>query len=110
MIKNWKSTLIGAGLAAADVVLQLLQNADMTDWKMWLRPILFAALGYVVADARKSVQAIALLLACSFMFTSCAGYPIKARIVTEYGTADFSKSGMTFQPSGLPIVLPMNEK
>jgi len=37
--------------------------------------------------------------------TSCAGYPIKARIVTEYGTADFSKSGMTFQPSGLPIVI-----
>lgn len=109
MIKNWKSTLIGAGLAAADVVLQLLQNADMTDWKMWLRPILFAALGYVVADARKSVQAIALMLACSFMLTSCAG--LTARIQTPYGDVwTDAKGNVVIAPVAKPIVIPLSEK
>lgn len=53
-MKNWKSTLIGAGLAASDVLIQFLQNSDLTDWKQWLRPLLIAALGYVVADAKRT--------------------------------------------------------
>jgi hypothetical protein len=53
-MKNWKSTATGAALAAADVVLQALNHADMADWKSWVRPALIAVLGYVVADAKKS--------------------------------------------------------
>ena len=52
-MNNWKSTLTGALLAGADVLVQSLNNGDLTDWKNWLRPILLAVLGYVVADAKK---------------------------------------------------------
>jgi hypothetical protein len=55
-MKNWKSTAIGAALAAADVILQALNSADLSDWKTWIRPVLIAVLGYVVADAKKAAQ------------------------------------------------------
>jgi len=54
-MNNWKSTAAGAALAAADVVLQALNHADLSDWKSWVRPVLIAAFGYVVADAKKAV-------------------------------------------------------
>lgn len=52
---NWKSTLIGAALAASDIILQL-PTVDLADWKTWVRPVLIAAFGYVVADARKTFK------------------------------------------------------
>lgn len=55
-MKNWKSTLIGAALATADVWLKLLSDVDMTDPKQWIRPTLLALLGFVVADAKKGYQ------------------------------------------------------
>ena len=57
-MNNWKSTLIGAALAGADVLVSSLtiEAFDLTDWKSYLRPVLIAALGYVVADAKKTVQ------------------------------------------------------
>ena len=55
-MKNWKSTLVGAALAAADVWLKLLSDVDMTEWKQWIRPTLLAVLGFVVADAKKEYQ------------------------------------------------------
>ena len=56
-MKNWKSTLIGAALAGADVLVSSLTVADfdLSDWKNYLRPVLLAALGFVVADAKKSL-------------------------------------------------------
>lgn len=56
-MSNWKSTLIGAALAGADVFVSALtvEAFDFSDWKNYLRPVLLAALGYVVADAKKSV-------------------------------------------------------
>ncbi len=56
-MKNWKSTLIGAALAGADVLISSLTIADfdLSDWKVYLRPALLAALGFVVADAKKSI-------------------------------------------------------
>ena len=55
-MKNLKSTLIGAALAASDLLLTWLQDPsfDWSDWKHYLRPLLFALLGYVVSDAKKS--------------------------------------------------------
>lgn len=57
-MKNWKSTLIGAALAGADVLVSSLtiEAFDLSDWKSWLRPVLLAGLGYVVADAKKAVR------------------------------------------------------
>ena len=57
-MKNWKSTLTGAALAGADVLVSSLTvaNFDVSDWKVWIRPVLFAVLGYIVADAKKSIQ------------------------------------------------------
>jgi len=54
-MKNWKSTLIGAALAGADVFISSvsIEGFDLGDWKNYLRPVLLAALGYVVADAKK---------------------------------------------------------
>ena len=56
-MKNWKSTLIGAALAGADVLVSslTLELFDMSDWKSYIRPVLIAAFGYVVADAKKGV-------------------------------------------------------
>jgi hypothetical protein len=56
-MKNWKSTLLGAALAGADVLVTCLSvdGFDVADWKSYLRPVLLAALGFVVADAKKSV-------------------------------------------------------
>jgi len=58
-MKNWKSTLTGAALAGADVFVSslTLDSFDMTDWKSYIRPVLIAVFGYVVADARKGVGA-----------------------------------------------------
>jgi hypothetical protein len=91
-MKNWKSTLIGAALAGADVFLNFLSNPafDLTDWKTYVRPLLFAFLGYVVADARKSVQLIGLLLVCSFMLPSCG---MDTTFVTPYGDATVDAKG-----------------
>jgi hypothetical protein len=55
-MKNWKSTLTGAALAAADVWMKCLSDVDMSDWRQWVRPTLIAILGYVVADAKKGYQ------------------------------------------------------
>jgi len=57
-MNNWKSTLIGAALAGADVFVSSLtvEGFDPSDWKSYLRPVLLATLGYVVADAKKSVN------------------------------------------------------
>lgn len=52
---NWKSTLLGAALAASDILLQL-PSVDLSDWKVWIRPALIAAFGYVVADAKKAYK------------------------------------------------------
>jgi len=56
-MKNWKSTLLGAALAGADVIVTSLSvdGFDVADWKSYLRPVLLAALGFVVADAKKSI-------------------------------------------------------
>ncbi len=37
-LKNWKSTLLGAIIAALMVV----QSSDLSDWKAWLIPALIA--------------------------------------------------------------------
>lgn len=54
-MKNWKSTLTGAALAAADLLLANLQDPDFdwSDWKHYIRPVLYTVLGYVIADAKK---------------------------------------------------------
>lgn len=57
-MNNWKSTLIGSALAGADVIVSSLtiDSFDFSDWKNYLRPVLFAALGYIVADAKKAIK------------------------------------------------------
>lgn len=110
-MKNWKSTLIGAALAAADVTLQLLQNGDMTDWKNWIRPVLIAALGYVVADAKSTVKMIAFILAGSFMLNSCAEFPIVGVMETKFGTVEMdSKGHVVITPKVDRIIVPLHEK
>lgn len=71
-MKNWKSTIIGALLAASDVLLQFLADPkfDFTDWKHYIRPLLLAALGYVVADARKTAQLV-ILFGTFLLLPSC---------------------------------------
>lgn len=71
-MKNWKSSLVGMLLAVGDVLTQFLSDPHF-DWSRpqnYLRPILLAALGFVVADARKTAQLIALFLICNGL-TGC---------------------------------------
>ena len=110
-MQNWKSTVAGALLAGADVLVQSLNNTDLTDWKNWIRPILIAVLGYVVADAKKSVQLVVLFLGASFLLQSCAEFPITARLDTEYGTITTDAKGhIVISPIAKPIIIPLHEK
>jgi hypothetical protein len=77
-MKNYKTTLIGAVLAACTALAIYQGNGgDLGDWKQWLIPTLIAGLGYVAKDAgvTGSVKALGLLLCLgSMMLTSCAGF------------------------------------
>lgn len=92
-MKNWKSTLLGALLAASDLLLEFLKdpNFDWTNWQNWLRPLLFAALGYFVADARKATHLSMIFLVFGFLLPSCAESPFK--LATKYGTITQDKEG-----------------
>ena len=45
-MKSWKTTIVGAALAA----LVAIQTASLADWKTWLLPALIAALGVLSKD------------------------------------------------------------
>lgn len=57
-MKDLKTTFLGASLAGADVFLNYVssEDFDFSDWKNYLRPVLLAVFGYLVADAKKSVR------------------------------------------------------
>jgi hypothetical protein len=56
-----------------------------------------------------SIPIIAIGFICFFLLPSCADYPIKARIITDYGTisAD-AKGGIVIEPNAKPIVIPIH--
>jgi hypothetical protein len=112
-MNNWKSTLIGSLLAVGDVVTQFLSDPtfDWSDPKNYIRPVLLALLGYVVSDAKKSVQIVLLLVGCSFMLPSCAEFPINAKIQTPYGDLmTDAKGGLIIAPRADIIRIPIRSE
>lgn len=50
-MKNWKTTLVGALAAAVSAIAIFQQNGgELDDWKIWLIPALFAAMGVLSKD------------------------------------------------------------
>ena len=78
-MKNWKTTLVGLGLA----ILIAMQTFDIHEWETWLYPVGIAALGYLAKDFNVS-GTVPLLMLCASLFclTSCtvsmspAGKPV----------------------------------
>lgn len=108
-MRNWKSTLLGALLAASDILLQMLSDVGF-DWSKpsnYVRPILFALLGYVVQDARKAIKVVLVFLVASalLLLPSC-GVPIQ--VTTPWGSASTdAKGAITVLPGNLPIRIPI---
>lgn len=51
-MKNWRTTIIGAILAAATAIGVYQSNGgDLADWKLWVIPALVQFLGYLAKDA-----------------------------------------------------------
>lgn len=77
-MKNWKTTVIGALLAAVMAVATYQANGgDLADWKLWVLPALIAGLGWLAKDAgvtgtRMLVGAL-LVPACLMVQVSCTG-------------------------------------
>jgi hypothetical protein len=51
-MKNYKTTILGAALAAISFIAQYQTNGgSLDDWKLWAIPAIMAALGYAAKDA-----------------------------------------------------------
>lgn len=51
-MKNWKTTLLGAiGAALTAVTIYIQSGGDLSDWKLYILPVLVAVFGYVSKDA-----------------------------------------------------------
>lgn len=77
-MKNWKTTVIGALLAAVTAVATYQANGgDLGDWKLWVLPALLAGLGWLAKDAGvtgpRLVIAALLVPVCLMMQASCTG-------------------------------------
>ncbi|WP_395741035.1 hypothetical protein [Prosthecobacter sp.] len=72
-MKNWRTTIFGALLAGATFLGQFQSNGgNLSDWKLWVIPLLMAVLGYLAKDAgvTGSLKALGLLLCC-LLVVSC---------------------------------------
>lgn len=68
-MKNYRTTLIGAVLAALSFLAIYQSNGgDLSHWQQWLVPALIAALGYVAKDAGVT-GSLKLLIACLCLLT-----------------------------------------
>lgn len=68
-MRNYRTTLIGAALAALSFLAIYQQNGgDLANWQQWLIPVAIAALGYVAKDAGVT-GSIKLLIACLCLLT-----------------------------------------
>lgn len=63
-MRNWRTTLIGAALAAVSAIALYQQSGgDLSDWKQYAIPVLLAFLGYLAKDAGVT-GSVKLLVAC----------------------------------------------
>jgi hypothetical protein len=63
-MRNWRTTLIGAALAAVTAIALYQQSGgDLSDWKQYAIPVLLAFLGYLAKDAGVT-GSVKLLIAC----------------------------------------------
>lgn len=75
IMKNWRTTLIGAVLAGLSFLAIYQSNGGALDnWQQWIIPVLIAVMGYVAKDAGVTggLKVLLLLLVCG-MLMSCAG-------------------------------------
>jgi hypothetical protein len=69
-MKNWRTTIIGALMAAVSAIALYQQSGgDLADWKQYVIPALLAALGFATRDANNTLKLA--ILSC-FLLPSCA--------------------------------------
>lgn len=86
-MKNYRTTLIGAVLAALSFLgIYQTNGGDLAHWQQWLVPALIAALGYVAKDAGVT-GSLKLLIACLALLTlsSCQHLGPLAKLGIAYG-------------------------
>lgn len=86
-MKNYRTTLIGAALAALSFLAIYQSNGgDLAQWKQWLIPAAIAALGYVAKDAGVT-GGTKLLIACLCLLSlpSCQHLGPLSGIAIKYG-------------------------
>lgn len=79
-MRNYRTTLVGAALAALSFLALYQQNGgDLTNWQQWLIPVAIAALGYVAKDAGVT-GSVKILIACLCLLSlpSCKQWEDKA--------------------------------
>jgi hypothetical protein len=92
-MKNYRTTLLGAALAALSFLAIYQSNGgDLAHWQQWLIPVALAALGYVAKDAGVT-GAIKLLIAtlCLLTLPAC--------------TVDWQRAAIAATNAAAPVVL-----
>lgn len=70
-MRDWKTTIIGALLAAVSAIAIYQQSGgDLADWKQYAIPALLALLGYLAKDTGASYRALA-IFALPLLLMSC---------------------------------------
>ena len=51
-MKNWKTTLMGSiGMVLSFIALYVQNGGNLSDWKLWVLPLLVQVWGYIQKDA-----------------------------------------------------------
>jgi len=86
-MKNYRTTLVGAALAALSFLsIYQTNGGDLAHWQQWLIPVAVAALGYVAKDAGVT-GASKLLIAslCLLTIPACQHIPALSHLAIGYG-------------------------
>jgi hypothetical protein len=55
-VKNWKTTLAGAVMAAVAALAEVSAGKPLDEWQTWIFPVSLAVIGFLARDADKSTE------------------------------------------------------
>ena len=112
-IKNWKTTLLGAVLAALVVLQQYsAEGGDLTDYKQWILPTLIALICALMPDPKSGngQMKLPLVLLCALCLCSCSALtPERTKALAEVGLAVLESRGIVTPKDADDIRLVANE-
>lgn len=112
-ITNWKTTLLGAVLAALVVLQQYTsEGGDLTDYRQWILPVLIALIMALMPDPKSGngQMKLPLVLLCALCLCSCSALtPERTRALAEVGLAVLESRGIVAPEDAKDIRLVANE-